>query len=54
MRKAEYKPQYSLSIFYLKQILGKKEYSELLKKYIEAKKKNWPTGKNKGITRRLK
>lgn len=41
MRKIEYIPKYSMSIFYLKKILTKKDFDDLLKKYVAAKKANW-------------
>lgn len=30
-------PKYSMSIYYLKQIMTKKEFKELMEKYIQAK-----------------
>lgn len=40
-RPISYKPKYSLSLYYLKKIMSKKELDELLKKYVKAKVENW-------------
>jgi len=40
-RTKDYVPQYSLSIKYVKMIMSRKEYDELLKKYVAIKVKNW-------------
>lgn len=40
-RKISYKPKYSLSIYYLSQIMSKRELDNLLERYVQAKKDNW-------------
>jgi hypothetical protein len=40
-RPINYKPKYSLSIFYLSQIMPKKELDELIKRYVQAKVVGW-------------
>lgn len=40
-RTADYIPKYSLSLYYLRKIMTKKELNVLLKKYVEAKKTYW-------------
>jgi hypothetical protein len=36
-----YKPKFSLSVKYLKQIMTEDEFNSLLKKYVEKKKIYW-------------
>jgi hypothetical protein len=38
---SNYVPQYSLSLYYLKKIITKRELDALLKKYVAAKQANW-------------
>jgi hypothetical protein len=40
-RPINYKPKYSLSIFYLKKIMPKRDFDLLLKKYVAEKVNNW-------------
>lgn len=40
-RPIDYKPKYSLSIFYLKRIMSKRDFDNLIKKYIEEKITTW-------------
>jgi hypothetical protein len=40
-RPRNYRPQYSLSIFYLKKIMSKKELDTLINEYVKAKMSNW-------------
>jgi len=40
-KKIDYKPKYSLSIFYLKKIMTKKELDVLLDKYVKVKVETW-------------
>lgn len=42
-----YRPKYSLSIYYLKQIMSKRELNSLITAYVEIKKKNWKDRINK-------
>jgi len=42
-----YKPKYSLSVKYLQMIMTRKEYTQLLKKYVEKKKEFWGSYKKK-------
>jgi|WetSurMetagenome_2_1015567.scaffolds.fasta_scaffold40644_5 hypothetical protein len=42
-RPRNYKPKFSLSIFYLRKIMSKKELDALLEKYVTAKMTNWKT-----------
>lgn len=44
-----YKPKYSLSITYLKQIMSRAEFNLLMKKYIAVKMENWGNYKKKKI-----
>ncbi len=40
-RPINYKPQYSLSIYYLKMALSRKEFNDLMKRYVAVKVANW-------------
>ncbi len=40
-RTKDYKPQYSLSIKYLRMIMSKSEFNALLKKYVAKKVEFW-------------
>lgn len=40
-RTKDYVPKYSLSIAYLKKIMGKKELKDLIEKYVSYKKLHW-------------
>ncbi len=40
-RPIHYKPKYSLSIYYLKQVMTKSELDALIEKYVKAKVANW-------------
>lgn len=40
-KKIDYRPKYSLSIFYLEKIMSKKELNLLIDRYVKAKIDNW-------------
>lgn len=40
-RPIDYKPKYSLSIFYLSQIMSKRDLDTLIRKYVQAKIIGW-------------
>jgi hypothetical protein len=40
-RKKDYKPKFSLSIKYLRMIMTRKEFEEMLNKYVDKKKEHW-------------
>jgi hypothetical protein len=42
----DYKPQFSLSIKYLRMIMSTREYNNLLKRYVEKKLQYWGKDKN--------
>jgi hypothetical protein len=47
-RPIDYTPKYSLSIIYLRMILGEKELKKLIKKYVAMKVRHWKHGIYKG------
>ena len=40
-RPIDYKPKYSLSLYYLAQIMSKRELDNLIRRYVQAKVITW-------------
>jgi len=50
--KKDYVPKFSLSVKYLKEILTKKEFKDLMDRYVMYKKLNWGNYKGRNTTKK--